>query len=108
MAQLHKRATQVSEHAIQHNTRTLELKHDVEEMGPISELESVSINKTAAPSVGGQGAMRSARTRPTLGTRPNARSDARITMWHAAVWRGRAGQVLELGELGVADGTTAN
>jgi hypothetical protein len=29
-------------------------------------------------------------------------------MWHAAVWRGRAGQVLELGEPGVADGTTAN
>ncbi len=31
MAQLHRRATQVCKHAIQHTTRTLELKHDVEE-----------------------------------------------------------------------------
>ncbi len=77
-------------------------------VGPISEMESVSIIKTAAPSVGGQGTMRSARTPPSLGTRQNARSDAGITMWHAAVWRGRACQVLELGEPGVADGTTAD
>jgi hypothetical protein len=29
-------------------------------------------------------------------------------LWRAAVWRGRAGQVLELAEPGAADGTTAN
>jgi hypothetical protein len=29
-------------------------------------------------------------------------------MWRDVAWRGRAGQALELGEPGVADGTTAN
>ena len=29
-------------------------------------------------------------------------------MWRGEAWRGRAGQAFELGEPGVADGTTAN
>jgi hypothetical protein len=37
-------------------------RRNCQRMGPIREIESISINKTAAPSVGEQGAMRAART----------------------------------------------
>ena len=42
---------------------------------PISGMESISITKVAAPSAGGRGAMKRARTPTVLGTRRNARRD---------------------------------
>jgi len=77
-------------------------------LGPIKEMESFSIRKTAAREAAVQDKMGSARTLTSLGTRSIARSGAGLKIWHAAAWRGRAGQALELGEPGVLAGTTAN
>ena len=61
-----------------------------------------------ATGAGGGGALRSARTAAQLGTRLSARSGVGGKMWRGRARRGRAGQAFELGEPGVADGTTAN
>ena len=77
-------------------------------MGPITEMESVSINRTAARLVAGQGMTQSARTRVSLGTSRKARSQIEPGIWRGKAWNGRAGQAFALVELGVADRATAN
>jgi hypothetical protein len=52
--------------------------------------------------------LRSARTAARLGTRLSARSGVGGKMWLGRARRGRAGRAFELGEPGMADGTTAN
>ena len=49
-----------------------------------------------------------AHTSTILGTRSKARRSVGLTMCRGEARRGRAGQAFELGEPGVADGTTAN
>ena len=53
-------------------------------------------------------AVKPAQTSTILGTRSTARRSVGLTMCRGQAWRGRAGQAFELGEPGVADGTTAN
>ena len=72
------------------------------------EMESVSISKTAARTVVGYATARSART-----VSCSARGELRGViacpgLWHAADWRGRAGQALEASESGMTHGTTAD
>ena len=70
-------------------------------------MESVSINKTAAPLVAGQ-VRRDRRVRPHRSARcKNARSGAGPKMWRGQVRRGRAGQAFDFGEPGMLDGATA-
>ena len=64
-------------------------------------------NDAPAPNVGGYRAMRSCALQRRSARDKMRASAVGIMMWHAAVWRGRAGQVLEIGEFGVADGATA-
>ncbi len=66
-------------------------------------MESVSIRKRAAPSLGGYGAMSSVRTPTSLGTHGTARSGSEPKMWRTAAWRGRAGQAFVLREGMVSD-----
>ena len=53
-------------------------------------------------------AVKPAQTSTILGTRSKARRSVGLTMCRGEAWRGRAGQAFELGEPGVADGTTAD
>ena len=71
-------------------------------------MESVSINRTAARLVAGQGMTQSARTPASLGTLRTARSRIEPGIWRGKAWHGRAGQAFELGEPGVVDRATAN
>ena len=50
-------------------------------MGPIMEMEPVSINMTAAHLVVGQGMTQSARTRASLGTLQKTRSQIKPGIW---------------------------
>ncbi len=77
-------------------------------MGPISEMESVSINRTAARLVAGQGMTQSARTPTSFGTSRKARSQIEPGIWRGKAWNGRAGQAFALVEFGVMDRATAN
>ena len=71
-------------------------------------MESVSINKTAARLVAGQGMTQSARTPTSLGTLRKTRSQIEPGIWRGRAWHGRAGQAFELVESGVVDRATAN
>ena len=77
-------------------------------MEPITEMESVSINRTAARLVAGQGMMQSARTPASLVTLRKARSQIEPGIWRGKAWNGRAGQAFALVEFGVVDRATAN
>jgi hypothetical protein len=77
-------------------------------LGPISELESVSINRTAARLVAEQGMTQSARTPASLGTLRTAWSQSEPGMWRGKAGNGRAGQAFALVEFGVVDRATAN
>ena len=77
-------------------------------MGPITEMESVSINRTAARLVAGQGMTLSARTPASLGTLRTARSQIEPGIWRGKAGHGRAGQAFALVEFGVVDRATAN
>jgi hypothetical protein len=77
-------------------------------MGPITEMESDSINRTAARLVAGQGMTQSARTPASLGTSGKARSQIEPGIWRGKAWNGRAGQAFALVEFGVVDRATAN
>ena len=71
-------------------------------------MESVSINRTAARLVAGQGMTQSARTRASLGTLRKARSQIEPGIWRGKAGNGRAGQAFALVEFGVVDRATAN
>jgi len=60
-----------------------------------------------ATSLGRVGAGKLAHTPTLLGTLRNARSQVKFDTWRNRVWRGRAGQAFEVGELDVEGGTTA-
>jgi hypothetical protein len=77
-------------------------------LGSISEMESVSINKTSARWSALLGATWSARTPISLGTLREARSQIEPGIWRAKGWKGRAGQAFALVEFGVVDRATAN
>ena len=77
-------------------------------MGQISGMKSISINKTAARLVAGQGGVRSARKPTSLGTLRKARSQIEPGIWRGKAWNGRAGQAFALVESGVVDRATAN
>jgi hypothetical protein len=79
-----------------------------QDMGPITEMESVSINRTAARFVAGQGMTQSARTPASLGTSRKARSESEPGIWRGKAWNGRAGQAFALVEFGVVDRATTN
>ena len=81
---------------------------DSHRVGPITEMESVSINRTAARLVAGQGMTQSARTPASLGTLRKARSQIEPGIWRGKAWHGRAGQAFALVESGVVDRATAN
>jgi hypothetical protein len=76
-------------------------------LGPITEMGSVSINRTAARLVAGQGITQSART-TLLGTLRKARSQIEPGIWRGKAWNGRAGQAFALVEFGVVGRATAN
>ena len=67
-------------------------------LGPIAEMESVSIIKVAARLSAGQGTACPARTSAQLGAFYSARSEVGCEMWRDEAWRGRAGQASEFGE----------
>ena len=71
-------------------------------------MESVSINRTAARLVAGQGMTQSARTPASLGTLREARSQIEPGIWRGEAWNGRDGQAFALVECGVVDRATAN
>jgi hypothetical protein len=77
-------------------------------VGPITDMESVSINRTAARLVAGQGMTQSARTPAPLDTLRKARSQVGPGIWRGKAWSGRAGQAFALVEFGVVDRATAN
>ena len=77
-------------------------------VGPISEMKSISINKTAARLLAGEGGVRSARTPTSLGTLGKARSQIEPGIWRGKAWNGRAGQAFARLESGVVDRATAN
>jgi hypothetical protein len=77
-------------------------------LGPITDMESVSINRTAARLVAGQGVTQSARTPAPLDTLRKARSQVGPGIWRGKAWSGRAGQAFALVEFGVVDRATAN
>jgi hypothetical protein len=77
-------------------------------LGPIIEMESVSINKTSARRVAARGVTRSARTPTSLGTLGNAWSQIEPGIWRGKAWNGRAGQAFALVESGVVVRATAN
>ncbi len=73
-------------------------------MGPIIEMASVSINKTAARCVAALGMPWSARAPTSLGTLRKTRSHIEPGIWRGQAWHGRAGQAFELVESGVGTG----
>ena len=77
-------------------------------MGPIAGMESVSINRTAARLVTGQGMTQSARTPTSLGTSHAARSQIEPGIGRDKAWNGRAGQAFVFLDSGVVDRATAN
>ena len=77
-------------------------------LGPIIEMASISINRTAALSMDACLTACSARTPPSLGTLPKARSPIESGTWRDKTGNGRAGQAFALVESGVVDGATAN
>ena len=74
----------------------------------ISGSAPVSIRRAAPVETGNARAVKPAHTSTILGTRSKARRSVGSTMCRGEARRGRAGQAFELGEPGVADGTTAN
>jgi hypothetical protein len=76
--------------------------------GTDHEMESVSINRTAARLEAGQAMMQSAHSPASLGTLPTARSQIEPRIWRGKAWNGRAGQAFLLVEFGVVDRATAN
>jgi hypothetical protein len=77
-------------------------------MGPIMEMESVTINRAAARLVARECMRQSARTPATLGSLRKARSQVGPGIWRGKAWNGRAGQAFELVEFGVVDRATTN
>ena len=77
-------------------------------LGPITDMESVSINRTAARLVAGQGMTQSARRPAPLGTLRKARSQVGSGIWRGKPWYGRTGQAFALVQSGVMDKATAN
>ena len=77
-------------------------------VGPITGMESTSINMTAALLVVGQGMTQLARTPASLGTLRKALSQIEPGIWRGRAWHGRAGQEFEVVEPGVMDRATAN
>ena len=78
------------------------------DLGPITEMESVSITRTAARLVTGQGMTQSAHRLTWLGTLRKARSQIEPGIWRGKAWNGRAGQAFALVEFGLVDRATAN
>ena len=77
-------------------------------LGPIIEMESVSIKMTAARLVVGQVMTQSAHTPAPLGTLRKTRSQIEPGVWRGRGWHGRAGQAFARGECGVVGRATAN
>ena len=71
-------------------------------------MKSISINKTAARLLAGEGGVRSVRTPTSLGTLGKARSQIEPGIWRGKAWNGRAGQAFARLESGVVDRATAN
>jgi hypothetical protein len=77
-------------------------------MGPSKRTAPVSSTRAAPRGLSEPCPARWAHTTAPLGTLQSARSDVKGRMWRERAWRGRAGQVFELGELGVGNGATAS
>jgi hypothetical protein len=88
-----------------HHTRAIQ---EWLKVGPICEFGPVLISEIE-PFASARWRVRGQAHTPTdLGTRRTARSVVRLQLWRVRAWRGRAGQAFELGESGVANGSTAN